>query len=234
MVDVGEGGRVRPVSARRGRHPRPAPLAVDIHPDSRIRRAVDILVAAIGLLVLSPVFVALGLAVRLDTSGPAVFRQVRVGRDGRSFHILKFRSMVQDAATNGSQVSGRRDPRITRMGRMLRATKLDELPQLVNVLLGDMTLIGPRAEVPAYVERYTVEEARLLRVRPGLTGAGQLLFTREQSDELDGIEDPERHYLDHQLHPKLALDLDYLSDRRLATDCRILLATVWCLSGLGR
>jgi len=234
MVDASDDGTVRPVSVSPGHRPRPVPLSVDIHLDSRIRRAVDIVVAATGLLVLSPVLLVLGLAVRLDTPGPAVFRQVRVGRDGRSFHILKFRTMVQDAATMGSQVSGRRDPRVTRMGRMLRATKLDELPQLVNVLLGEMTLIGPRAEVPMYVEHYTMEERTLLAARPGLTGAGQLLFTREQSGELDDTEDPEQHYLEHQLHPKLALDLEYLSDRHLATDCRLLLATVRCLFGIGR
>lgn len=199
--------------------------AAAVRPDGPLRRVVDVALAGVALVLLAPVLAAVAIAVRLDGPGPVIFRQVRVGRDRQPFTILKFRSMVVGAATAGAAVAGAGDPRITAVGRWLRRSRLDELPQLVNVLRGEMTLFGPRAEVPEYVRHYTDEELLLLRVRPGLAGAGQLLFARSQADDLDRADDPERYYLEHQLHRKLALDLDYLRRRAVRADLALLVAT---------
>jgi lipopolysaccharide/colanic/teichoic acid biosynthesis glycosyltransferase len=134
--------------------------------------------------------------------------------------------MVKNAAAIGPLVSGAHDPRVTRVGAFLRRTKLDELPQLLNVLVGEMTLIGPRAEVPRYVVHYTPRERTILSVRPGVTGPGAVYFSEHQADALDDAEDPERWYVEHQLHPKLAIDLEYLQKRGVRTDLRVVLSTV--------
>jgi len=199
--------------------------------DTSLRRGADLVLGGLALALASPVLLLLAAAVKLESRGPAFFSQERVGKDGRPFRIHKFRSMVAGADRLGPPVSGRRDPRVTRLGAVLRATKLDELPQLVNVVKGEMTLIGPRAEVGRYVAHYTGEERELLTVRPGLTGPGQVYFTTEQAGELDGVDDPDRHYIEHQLHPKLALDLDYLRKRSLALDLSIFGATLALLAG---
>jgi lipopolysaccharide/colanic/teichoic acid biosynthesis glycosyltransferase len=202
--------------------------------DSLGRRAVDVVLALVGLVLLLPVLLLVALAVRLESPGPVLFRQVRVGRGGHGFEILKFRSMMVTAPGAGPQVSGIEDPRVTRLGRLLRSARLDELPQLVNVLRGDMTVFGPRPEVPRYVAHYTAGERALLLVRPGLLGAGQLLFAREQAGQLDAAADPEAAYLEHQLHPKLTLDLAYLDERGLGGDLRLAWATATYLLGLAR
>jgi lipopolysaccharide/colanic/teichoic acid biosynthesis glycosyltransferase len=202
------------------------PGAEGIGDDSRARRAIDAVVAGVALLLSSPVLALVSLAIRATSRGPAVFRQQRVGRAGRCFTIWKFRTMVADAAERGGAVSGSRDPRVTSVGRCLRGTRLDELPQLVNVLRGDMTLIGPRPEVPSFVPYYTPEERLLLSVRPGVIGPGAVLFARTQSHQLDDADDPEELYLRDHLHAKLALDLAYLRDRRLSCDLRLLGAAV--------
>jgi lipopolysaccharide/colanic/teichoic acid biosynthesis glycosyltransferase len=194
--------------------------------DSRLRRTTDLVVALAATVLLSPLLAVIALLIKIDSPGPVLYRQERVGKDGRPFRILKFRSMVAGAERLGAAVAGRHDPRITRIGALLRASKLDELPQLGNILAGHMTLIGPRAEVPRYVRHYTDEERRVLTVRPGLTGPGQLLFSRQQAAELDDVADPEAEYVQRQLHVKLALDLDYLHRRMLRTDLAILGQTV--------
>ncbi len=198
----------------------------EIRGDTPLRRLADLVMTVPVFILLSPVLALIAALVKLDSPGPALFRQERMGKGLRPFAILKFRSMVADAHRLGPAVSGRRDPRITRMGRLLRATKLDELPQLLNVIRGEMTLVGPRAEVPRYLPHYTLEERRLLEVRPGLTGPGQVYFTTHQAAELDGVQDPEQHYIRHQLHPKLALDLDYLRRRSVVLDAAIILRTL--------
>ena len=147
--------------------------------------------------------------------------------------MLKFRSMVRDADRVGPLVTDRADPRITRIGAMLRAAKLDELPQLFNVMRGDMTLIGPRPEVPRFLRCYHPEELGILTVRPGLTGPGQIFYTEVQAGQ-DSATDPETHYVDSQLHPKLAVDLDYLRRRSLWFDLGILLRTIALICHLAR
>lgn len=186
--------------------------------DSAARRGVDIVLSFVALVILSPVLLGLAVAVVLSSHGPAVYRQRRVGRGGNEFMIWKFRTMVVGADRLGAAVSGRADPRITRIGRWLRGTRLDELPQLMNVLRGDLTIIGPRPEVRQFTVFYTQAERRTLEVRPGVIGPGALLFAAVQSSELDDATDPDAHYVAHHLHPKLALDLAYLSDRGFVTD----------------
>lgn len=194
--------------------------------DTAVRRLVDAVVASALLVLLSPVLMLVALIVRLDSRGPVLYRAIRLGRDGAEFAMLKFRSMSADAARCGPGVSGPGDPRVTRVGHVLRATKLDELPQLLNVIAGTMTLIGPRAEASQYFPFYTFEERRrLLSVRPGMTGPGQIAFALRQAADLDGVEDPDRYYVDHQLHAKLALDVAYLDDRRVRRDIRVLVDT---------
>lgn len=196
------------------------------------RRAVDVGASCLALVVLSPVFALIALAIVLESGGPVFFSQERVGKGRRPFKILKFRTMVVDAERAGPKVSGQRDPRITRVGAFLRATKLDEFPQVVNVLCGEMTLIGPRAEVPEMIRHYTPEELRILEFRPGLTAPGQIYFTTDQATELDGVEDAEAYYVEHHLHPKLRMDLDYLRDRSVVLDLKIVMWTVKLLLGL--
>ena len=186
--------------------------------DSIARRAVDIVVSGIALAIVGPLIVLLAGLVRLTSRGPAFYRQVRAGRAVEQFTMLKLRSMVTGADQAGPLVTSREDSRVTKLGALLRAAKLDELPQLVNVLKGDMTLIGPRPEVPRFISYYDDEELQILNVRPGLTGPGQIFYTQvQQATVLDG-EDPERHYATYELHPKLAIDLDYLRRRSFGHD----------------
>ena len=213
--------------------PRVGSLVAGIGTDSGARRAVDVLVAGIALAIAGPVMILLAAAVRLTSRGPGFYRQVRVGRGGEHFAIMKLRSMVSGADRAGPLVTSRADSRVTAFGTLLRATKLDELPQLINVLKGDMTLIGPRPEVPRYILYYTGEELRTLNVRPGMTGAGQLFYPQVQGAVGDGS-DPEQHYVTCELHPKLAVDLDYLSRRSLRLDLTILVRTVLLMAKLGK
>jgi lipopolysaccharide/colanic/teichoic acid biosynthesis glycosyltransferase len=199
--------------------------------DSRLRRCVDVVSAITLLIVLSPLMVLIGAAIRLTTPGPAIYRQRRVGRGRRVFTIWKFRTMVVNADRGGPSVGGKDDPRITGVGKLLRGTRLDELPQLVNLLRGDVTLIGPRPEVESFVSYYTPAEQGLLSVRPGLLGPGALLFAAKQSDELDTARDPDAYYVAHHLHPKLALDLNYVRDRRLVSDLRLMADAVRVAAG---
>jgi lipopolysaccharide/colanic/teichoic acid biosynthesis glycosyltransferase len=211
--------------------PRRVPASVGVRADSAWRRGVDVVLSAVGLLVLGPVLLLVGVAIRVTSPGPALYLQERIGRGGNPFRVLKFRTMVDGADRAGALVSGSHDPRVTPFGALLRAAHLDELPQLLNVLRGEMTLIGPRPEVPRYVALYDPAERALLDVRPGLTGPGQLHFTTEQAGALDSVSDPDRHYVTHQLHPKLALDLDYLHHRTLRHDVALLLRTLATLAG---
>jgi lipopolysaccharide/colanic/teichoic acid biosynthesis glycosyltransferase len=206
----------------------------EIPADSWLRRAVDVLVSGIALAVGGPVIVLLAAAVRFTSPGPAFYRQVRIGRSREPFTIFKLRSMVTGADRGAALVTSHSDSRVTRLGAVLRATKLDELPQLINVLKGDMTLIGPRPEVSRYIPCYTSDELATLNVRPGLTGAGQIFYTQLQQAPSESAEDPEQHYVTYELHAKLGFDLDYLRRRGLAYDLRLVFRTVGLLTGLGQ
>jgi lipopolysaccharide/colanic/teichoic acid biosynthesis glycosyltransferase len=194
--------------------------------DSALRRTVDAVVAFFVLLVATPVLIMTAVAVKVTSRGPAFYKQVRVGRSGHSFTMLKFRSMVQDAENVGPLITEKSDPRVTKVGALLRASKLDELPQFFNILKGDMTLIGPRPEVPLFLQWYDSEELGVLRVRPGLTGPGQILYTEVQSSDRKGSDDPEQDYVEFELHPKLGVDLEYLSRRGFRVDMGVLLQTL--------
>jgi len=198
------------------------------------RRLADIVVTGGSLLALSPLFVLIALAIKLDSRGPVLYRQERVGKDEVPFEMLKFRSMVAGADRMGPKISGNRDPRVTRLGHLLRRTKVDELPQLWNVLRGDMTLVGPRAEVPEMIRHYTPEERWILSFKPGLTGPGQIHFTTEQADVLDAVDEVEAFYVEHQLRNKLAKDLKYLETRGWAKDADIIWRTVKVILSIRR
>jgi lipopolysaccharide/colanic/teichoic acid biosynthesis glycosyltransferase len=190
-----------------------------------VRRAVDLLVAVPILVVLSPLLLALVLAIRLESPGPGFFRQVRIGRDGVPFRIVKLRTMRADGG-DPSRMASRADPRVTRLGERLRKTHLDELPQLINVVRGEMSLIGPRPEIPEFVALYTPEQRAVLAVRPGVTGPGQIDYATRFQPLLDGADDPNRVYIEQILGPKLELDLDYLRRRSLATDLGVIGDTI--------
>jgi lipopolysaccharide/colanic/teichoic acid biosynthesis glycosyltransferase len=203
----------------------PAQLQLDHGRDTPLRRMTDIAFALTSLLLTMPMFVLIALAVRLTTPGPILYRQVRVGRSGRLFTLFKFRSMVVNAEALGGYITTKNDNRVTRVGRLLRASKLDELPQLVNILRGEMTLVGPRPEVPYFVRWYSGNELRVLSVRPGLTGLGQLIYTGDHLNDGPSTRDVEAHYLLHQLHQKLLVDLSYLRERGFWADLVILTRT---------
>jgi len=187
-----------------------------------IKRAFDLLVAAAGLVLVAPLLTLIAIAVKLDSGGPVLFRQERVGRHGEIFRIRKFRSMVQDAPRLGASITVGRDPRITRVGHWLRRYKLDELPQLIDVLVGDMSLVGPRPEVPRYVALYPPEvRERVLSVRPGITDNASLAFIDENA-QLAGAADPEKEYTERILPQKLRLYLDYVENQSFARDLAIL------------
>ncbi len=191
-----------------------------------IKRLFDLLLSALALLILSPLMLALGLAVRVGSSGPAIFRQVRVGRGGRPFRILKFRTMTTAQAADSPTVTTSDDARITRVGALLRRWKLDELPQLLNVLRGDMSLVGPRPEVPQYVALYPPQLRELiLSVRPGITDEASIEFSNE-SVLLAGAPDPGKRYVEEVMPRKLELYARYARQHSLAGDLRILLRTI--------
>lgn len=193
------------------------------------KRLFDLLLSGLGLLVLSPLLLAVAAWIKLDSPGPVMFRQERVGRFGRTFRIHKFRTMRVDAPSLGPQITVGADPRVTRSGRFLRASKLDELPQLWDVLRGAMSLVGPRPEVPRYVAMYPAALRELvLSVRPGITDPASLSF-RDESELLARAADPEREYVDVVMPMKLRLAADYVRNASLAGDVRLILATLGAL-----
>lgn len=191
--------------------------------DEGAKRGFDLLAATGLLVVLSPLLAVLALWVRLDSTGPALYRALRVGRDGRPFVMVKFRTMAVGADRH-SAISGAADARVTRLGRRLRSSRLDELPQLINVVRGDMSLVGPRPEAPQFVRHYTPEQLAVLRVRPGITGPTQLRFR----DEAMLLTEPdiEAQYVRELLPVKLTSDLAYARERTFAGDLALLVATV--------
>ena len=191
------------------------------------KRALDIVASSCGLIVLSPGLALIALLVVLDSPGPIFFRGERVGRSGQSFRLCKFRTMAAGAARRGPGITPARDPRVTRLGRLLRRTKLDELPQFLNVLRGDMSLVGPRPEDPRYVALYTPEQRRLLSVRPGITSPASVRFRLEE--ELLQGGDWERVYREEVLPAKLRIELDYLAHRSVWSDVGIIVQTVLAL-----
>jgi lipopolysaccharide/colanic/teichoic acid biosynthesis glycosyltransferase len=190
------------------------------------KRLFDLFFSLTGLLLLLPVFLPIAIWVRLDSPGPVFFRQVRVGQFGKLFRIFKFRTMCADAEARGAQITAGNDDRITRAGRFLRKFKLDELPQLFNVVKGEMSLVGPRPEVPNYVEFYPEEVRRkVLSIRPGVTDFASILY-KDESALLAGAADPESTYVNMILPEKLKHYVRYVSERTLWLDFKIILLTL--------
>jgi lipopolysaccharide/colanic/teichoic acid biosynthesis glycosyltransferase len=191
-----------------------------------MRRLVDILVSATLLILMCPLFLAIAIAIRLDTSGNFIYRGLRVGKDGRRFQMLKFRSMIANADRNGPSISSVADDRITRVGQFLRASKLDEFPQFWNVLKGDMTLIGPRPEAPEIVDRYTSDQRRVLSAKPGLTGPSQISCAVDKSMAVSGGENAEDFYVHNVLGRRLAMDAEYIQNRTAWNDIALVGRTI--------
>lgn len=190
----------------------------------RLRRLLDVAASLAGLTVLCPLFAFVALWIKLDSPGPVFYRAKRVGKDGKLFRLYKFRSMFTDAEKRGPGITSAGDPRITTVGRFLRRTKIDELPQLINVLRGEMSLVGPRPEDPRYVAFYTPEQRRILTVRPGITSAASLAYRHEE--EILSGEDWEETYRNQVLPGKIAIDLEYLERRTLLSDIWLILRTL--------
>lgn len=192
------------------------------------KRAFDLLAAAIGLVLVSPLLILVAVAIRLDSPGPVLFRQRRVGRNFRPFEIYKFRTMVDGASRMGPSVTAGEDPRVTRVGRILRRTKIDELPQLINVIKGDMSLVGPRPELPKYVEMFRRDYEEILAVRPGMTDPASLVY-HDEAELLGQVGDPEEEYIRNVLPAKIALARRYLARSSLLFDLAVIVKTVGTL-----
>ena len=189
-----------------------------------MKRLFDILASGLGLVVLSPLFAVLAVWIKADSRGPVFYRQTRVGRDNKDFRLFKFRSMRPDSDKLGLITVGGHDPRVTRSGYYIRKYKLDELPQLINVFKGDMSLVGPRPEVRRYVDMYTPAQMRVLSVRPGITSLASIRY-RNENDILAVADDPDRCYVEKVMPDKLAIDLEYVGRATLWNDIRLIFST---------
>ncbi len=197
-----------------------------------LKRLFDIFFSFLGLLVLAPLFVVVAILVKIDSKGPVFFSHTRMGRGFKPFHVYKFRTMVNGAERMGASVTASSDKRITRLGRLLRKTKIDELPQLLNVLKGDMSLVGPRPEVREYVELYASEYRRLLSVRPGITDPASLRYAEEEG-VLALSPSWEEEYRKKILPDKIKLSLEYVENHSLVMDVSLILKTVVKAARLG-
>src|SRR5947208_4432921 len=189
------------------------------------KRALDMLAATAGLILLSPVFGLVACCIKLTSRGPAFYRQVRIGKGGRPFQILKFRSMTMQTSNRDLKITVAGDSRVTPVGRFLRRYKVDELPQLWNVIRGDMSLVGPRPEVAVYIEEYTREQRIVLSVRPGITDTASLAY-RQDRKILANQRDPEQFYRTQILPDKLARNKAYLEEITLRNDIRVIVKTI--------
>ena len=195
-----------------------------MRPGDRAKRVLDVLVAAVGLVFVGPLLTLIALIIKLSSRGPVFYRGMRVGLDGRLFAMMKFRTMVVNAESLGGSATAADDPRITNIGKLLRRYKLDELPQLLNVLTGDMSLVGPRPEVQKYVNLYSPEEKTILTVRPGITDWASIWNSNEAA-VLEGSRDPEKTYEELIRPTKLALQLLYVRKHSFFMDLKILFHT---------
>lgn len=190
-----------------------------------MKRLFDIVASTLGLIVLSPLFLVLAVWIKVDSKGPVFYRQTRVGWHNKDFRIFKFRSM-RVGSDRGSLVTiGGRDPRITKSGYYIRKYKLDEFPQLINVLIGDMSLVGPRPEVRHYVEYWSPEQMRVLDVRPGITDPASIKF-RNENELMAQADDPEQYYINVIMQEKLRLYLEYVDNQSFLYDLRLIFATL--------
>ena len=190
-----------------------------------IKRVCDFVLSLMGIIVLSPIFIIVSIAIKLDSKGKILFLQKRVGRYGKEFNIYKFRTMVSDAERLGKQITVGNDNRITKVGAFLRKYKIDELPQLFNVLKGDMSLVGPRPEVPKYVKLYSDEQKKVLNVRPGITDMASLRY-KDENEILGKVDNPEEYYINVIMKDKLKLNLEYIEKSNIFFDLYLIIKTV--------
>ncbi|MFR4342785.1 sugar transferase [Alistipes putredinis] len=189
-----------------------------------MKRTFDLIASSLGLLLLSPLFLMLAIWIKIDSEGPVFYRQVRVGKGNRDFRLFKFRSMRVGSDRKGLITVGGRDPRVTRSGYYIRKYKLDELPQLINVFTGDMSLVGPRPEVRKYVDLYTPEQMHVLDVRPGITDPASIRY-RNENELLAQVEDPDRYYVEVIMQDKLQLNLEYVEKQSFRFDLQLIFKT---------
>ena len=193
-----------------------------------MKRLFDMVASGLGLIVLCPLFLILAIWIKLDSKGPVFYRQVRVGYKNKDFRIFKFRSM-RVGADKGSLVTiGGRDPRVTKSGYWIRKFKLDELPQLINVFIGDMSLVGPRPEVRHYVDYWTPEQMHVLDVRPGITDPASIKF-RNENELMEKAEDPEKYYIEVIMQEKIKLYLEYVEKHNFFYDLALIFKTFWVI-----
>jgi lipopolysaccharide/colanic/teichoic acid biosynthesis glycosyltransferase len=190
-----------------------------------VKRIFDFICSTLGLIILSPILIAIVIKIKTDSDGPVFFKQIRVGEKKKEFEILKFRTMVVDAEKLGRQITVGNDSRITKVGGFLRKYKLDELPQLINVFKGDMSLVGPRPEVPRYVELYNEEQRKVLEVKPGITDLASIRY-RDENDLLGEAENPDDLYINTIMPDKLSLNLEYINKNNVFFDIYIILKTI--------
>lgn len=189
-----------------------------------MKRVFDIIASGLGLLILSPLFLVVAIWVKLDSTGPVFYKQVRVGRNNKDFYLYKFRSMRVGSYKKGLITVGGRDPRVTRSGYYIRKYKLDEFPQLINVFKGDMSLVGPRPEVRKYVDLYTPEQMHVLEVRPGVTDLASIRY-RNENELLAKASDPEQYYRDIVMQDKLRINLEYVRNHSFFGDIALIFKT---------
>ena len=195
-----------------------------------MKRLFDLVLSICGILFLLPFFIIVSILIKLDSDGDIIFKQIRVTKDGREFKIFKFRTMRPNTEKQG-QITVGADNRITSIGKFLRKTKLDELPQLFNIVMGDMSFVGPRPEVPKYVAMYTKEQKEILKVRAGITDYASIYFSNE-SEILGEQKDPEKFYIEKIMPYKIELNKKYIKEAGLITDIKIIFLTIFKVAGL--
>lgn len=190
-----------------------------------LKRAFDIAVSFTGLILLSPVFIAVSILIKLDSKGPVFYKQKRVGKDNTDFTVLKFRTMNVNSDRESLLTVGSKDKRITKLGSILRKYKLDEFPQLINVLLGDMTFVGPRPEVRKYVDYYDDDQKKVLCVKPGITDVASILY-RNENEILGTVSDPEQYYVEEIMPEKIKYNLEYINSSSVFKDVKVIFKTL--------
>lgn len=188
------------------------------------KRCFDVFASLFGLLFLAIPFVFIAIAIKTSSKGPVYFRQERVGKNGKLFRIFKFRTMVSDAESKGMQITVGADSRITKVGKFLRKTKIDELPQLINVLLGQMSFVGPRPEVPHYVELYTDYQRNVLRIKPGITELASIIY-KDENEVLAQSDDPEKTYIEEIMPKKIGINMEYIQKMNVFYDIKLIFKT---------
>ncbi|AOS82759.1 hypothetical protein BIU88_00490 [Chlorobaculum limnaeum] len=196
-----------------------------------VKRIFDFITSLLGLILLSPVLLIISIAIKIDSRGPIFFRQIRVGQYNKQFLILKFRTMVIDAEKIGAQISSGNDPRITMVGRFLRKYKLDEFPQLINVAKGEMSIVGPRPEVPHFVAAYECDYREILKMKPGITDYASIEY-KDENELLSVEDDPERKYIEEIMPIKISYYYRYLEEQSFKTDMILILKTIIKIIGL--